>query len=247
MKVTIFSRIVILANILFISQCIENFIFYVDWVPTICHGRSCVGTVRNKFIISRWRDPNHVPWIDGGCNLDDNHISEELENIEYTVPGLRRYWPDKNNDEFFHHNVYMHCGSCQQINGERLSPTRYFEIGIEYYKSIKDRLKLLESYLSTSQNTLAFSTLETHLRNVFPTEVKVVCAENENSVKYIHQLVICFGQNSTLTDCNEQYTTDSENVFDNFNLRQYPEDSTAIRQPSMCTGSITIPHASTNG
>nr|CAH8840107.1 unnamed protein product [Trichobilharzia regenti] len=187
--------------------------------------------------ISRLRASPHFDWMNGTCLYDHSFSDEDIKKIR----DLNTYWTNPTLDISASYWVYFNYGACTVMDKSGPSLILYFNRGINLYKQLMtpNNVKNLNNILKKKVHSTA--KVEDKLLKKFGVQPKLICAQSEAGSVYLHELVFCFNEASSLINCPTEYASQLEE----FNPDDYVEDEELLRgeiqSQILCPAKFVIP------
>ncbi|CAH8834726.1 unnamed protein product [Trichobilharzia szidati] len=201
MQLFILSLLVCIHTLLVQSNANKTYMLHLRWLPTHCLNRYCTVPKNITMDISKLTASPQFDWMNITCLKGHSFSALDFNQI----PDLNTYWTDPFHDTFTHFLVYYKYGACTVMGESGPSPILYFNHGINLYKKLMTpkNVKKLHNILEKKVHWTA--KVEGKLLKTFGVLPKLICAQSEAGSVYLHELVFCFNEASSLVNCPSEY------------------------------------------
>ncbi|VDQ00468.1 unnamed protein product [Trichobilharzia regenti] len=144
---------------------------------------------------------------------------------------------------FWCYNLYREYAACAVVDSNGPTPYLYFNRGIDLFNIVSPNAQNILHSLSSSSTALSEQTrsFERWLLRKYSARARVICAADENGRSYLHELVFCFNENSTLINCSAEYANDLQTYVYSFSLHAEMDYNKQIEKQEHCRKSFTVP------
>nr|CAH8834147.1 unnamed protein product [Trichobilharzia regenti] len=233
MGILILSALVILQCVIISTEADKTLLLHVRWLPTHCYHQECQVEDGQKWDISKLRSLPQLEWLSDSCpNSPFGFWNYDFD----TITELSKYWSNPL-DEFMHHDhLYREYATCTVVDSDGPSPNLYFNRGIDLFKLASPRtISIREG------ETYSTRDFEHSLKNKYHAQPKLICAENDYNKTFLHEIVFCFNEHSTLVDCPAEYANDLQEYVQSIFDHSESEYSEQIHQQKLCGDSFIVP------
>nr|CAH8834079.1 unnamed protein product [Trichobilharzia regenti] len=221
MQFIILSLLVCIHTVLAESNATKTYMLHLRWLPTHCLNRYCTVSENITMDISKLRASPHFNWVDFACPSGLHFFEQDI----YRIPDLNTYWTNPTDELLAHYWVYYDYGACTVMDESGTTPILYFNHSINLYKQLMtpNNVENLHSILEKKVHSTA--KVEGELLKTFGVQPKLICAESEVGSVYLHEVVFCFNEASSLVNCPSEYASQLEE----FNPDDYVKDERLLR------------------
>ncbi|CAH8838181.1 unnamed protein product [Trichobilharzia szidati] len=236
-RLFILSLLVCIHTLLAESNVDKTYMLHLRWLPTHCLNRYCTVPKNTTMDISRLRTSPHFNWTDFACTSRLNFSDKDISKI----PDLNTYWTNPTHGPFAHSGVYYTYGFCAVMDESGSSLTLYLNHSINLYKKLMTPKNVKKLHRLLQKKVHSTAKMENKLLKIFGVQPKLICARSKVGSVYLHELVFCFNEASSLVNCPSEYASHLEK----FKPDEYVKDKKTLRgqieSQILCPAKFIIP------